>query len=133
MPNYTKEYLFQWLTDQELFQTLYDNWVESGYLKELKPSVDRINDSKPYTPENIVLTIWETNLSRCHENMRNGNYGNTLQPIVQFDINDNFIKEFISINEAVRETGLAQGNLWKVLNGIGKSLNNYKWKYKSQI
>lgn len=33
----------------------------------------------------------------------------------------------------IKETKLAQGNLWKVLNNIGKTLGGYTWKYKKII
>lgn len=50
--------------------------------------------------------------------------------ILQFDLNDNFIKEYPSIQQIYRETGFSQGNICGCCNGKLKTAYNYKWKYK---
>lgn len=49
--------------------------------------------------------------------------------IKQFDLNDNFIKEYNSIKSAVEETGLNHISI--VVRGIGKTAGGYKWKYSN--
>lgn len=130
-PSYSKEYLLKWVQLQPNFEKLYNNWVESGYKKDLKPSVNRLKDNIPYTHDNIELVTWKENKEDQYNKSKNGEIGNELKPIIKYSTEGIQIKEFTSINEAVRETGLAQGNLWKVLNGIGKTLGGYIWKYKN--
>ena len=52
------------------------------------------------------------------------------KPVLQYDLDGNFIREFISINEACRELNMASANLSRACRGILKTLKGYKWKYK---
>ncbi len=61
LPDYSKEELFEWVKLQTNFEELWKNWVDSDYHKDLFPSIDRINDDKPYTFTNIQLMTWEEN------------------------------------------------------------------------
>ena len=53
LPSYTRQELKEWLFSQSLFHELYDDWVSSGYKRNLKPSVDRVFDDR-----DIQLTIF---------------------------------------------------------------------------
>ena len=44
------------------FQKLWDAYVSSEYDQNLKPSIDRLDNSKPYTTDNIRLVTWRENL-----------------------------------------------------------------------
>ena len=61
-PEYSKAAFFEWCTKNK-FDTFYDNWVKSDYDRNLAPSIDRINPSKPYHLNNIQVTTWEENHS----------------------------------------------------------------------
>lgn len=128
-PNYTKEELKNWILSRHNFNELYTKWVVSGYKQDLKPSIDRFRDNEGYSFSNIKLGTWMENRQDQYDKSSKGIIGNKLRPITQSDLDGNKIKDFMSINEAVREVGLAQGNLWKVLNGIGQTLGGYKWNY----
>ena len=52
------------------------------------------------------------------------------KPVLQYDLNGNFIREFISINEACRELNMASTNLSRACRGVLRTLKGYKWKYK---
>ena len=58
LPTYSKQELKKWLYGQELFHELFDNWNASEFDRLLAPSVDRLDDYKPYTPDNIQLMTW---------------------------------------------------------------------------
>lgn len=52
------------------------------------------------------------------------------RPVLQYDLNNNFIKEFESLTEATKAFNKSSsGNLHKVLNN-GHKLYGYYWKYK---
>jgi hypothetical protein len=57
-PAYTFEELYNWILSQSHFKKLYDRWVESGYKKDLRPSIDRLDDSKGYSFDNIQLSLF---------------------------------------------------------------------------
>jgi len=61
-PTYTKNWFKKWMMSNPKFHRLYDIWVVSGYKKEYKPSVDRIDDNLGYTEYNIQLVDWNENL-----------------------------------------------------------------------
>lgn len=67
LPKYSKEEFGSWLKSQDKFKTLYDAWVASGYKKNLKPSVDRIDVTKGYSFDNIQLLTWKENNQKRHE------------------------------------------------------------------
>ena len=60
-PNYTKDTLSQWLLNDWLFNLIFDNWVNCGYLKSMSPSVDRISDNQGYILSNLQIMSWSEN------------------------------------------------------------------------
>lgn len=62
MPEYTKDELKAWLYSQTKFHMLYNEWLYSGYDKNLKPSVDRLYDGIHYCMNNIRLVTFHENM-----------------------------------------------------------------------
>ena len=60
-PAYTKQELGEWIKSQPNFQELFDKYIESGFDSWLKPSVDRLDDNKGYSFDNIQLITWKEN------------------------------------------------------------------------
>ena len=52
--------------------------------------------------------------------------------VIQYDLKDNIIAEYISASEAARQTGLHAQNISGVCRGIKKTCGGYKWKYKNE-
>ena len=59
-PNYTKLELYDWLK-AEGYTELFSYWERADYAKGLRPSVDRLDSTLPYTFSNMRLTIWDMN------------------------------------------------------------------------
>jgi len=53
--------------------------------------------------------------------------------VLQYDLQDNFIKEHISCTHAAKELGCIPENIRRACTGLSKTAKNYKWKYKNQI
>ena len=68
-----------------------------------------------------------TGIERSHNKQINGKKSKT---VLQFDLNDNLVKEYPSIRQAERETGFAIQNVINCCKGKQKTAYNYKWKYK---
>ena len=75
------------------------------------------------------------NLMTCKENT---NWGTGIErsakskskTVLQFDLNNNFVKEYPSARQAERETGFRQGDISKCCKGKYKQAYGFKWKYK---
>lgn len=57
---FTKKGFKGWALDND-YQELYTTWKNKGYLKEDKPSVDRLDDFKGYSFTNMRLVTWVEN------------------------------------------------------------------------
>ena len=53
----------------------------------------------------------------------------TSKPVYQFDLNDNFIREYQSAREASRITGIANSSISAVCRGKRSTAGNFKWSY----
>ena len=75
------------------------------------------------------------NLMTAKENMnwgtRNERSAKKLsKSVLQYDLQDNFVKEYASTHQAERETGFANQSICACCNGKLKTAYNYIWKYK---
>ena len=120
-PDYTLEELRDWMKDQPQLETLLKNYEDSGGDRNLVPSVDRKKDELPYTLDNIQLGTWKEN--RDKESSKQS------KAVVQMTLEGEFIKEWISTQEAGRELGLHQATISKVCNGIYNQTGGYKFKF----
>lgn len=135
LPIYTKEEFKDWLFSQELFNIIYDKWVKSGYEKDLKPSVDRLDDYKGYSFDNIRLITWGENRTKQNDDIRlaRSTSGEQCKAVLQFDKQMNLIAEFCSANEAARELKIFQGNISATCAGRRKIAGGFIWKYKTYL
>jgi len=111
-PEYTKKELTEWLYSQPRFHELYSEWVNSGYLTELKPSVDRREHKIHYCMTNIQLMTWrENNLKGIEESRR--------KEVRVFNRSGTLDKYYPSITAAGKALGIPKGALSDRLNQGG--------------
>lgn len=111
-PKYTMNELYSWVIEQPSATTLYTNWVNSGYVTSLKPSVDRLNNSKGYSFDNIQLVTWRVNNENGIES--------TSFPVLQFNLDGGFIKKYSSINKAANDLNISAGHISRSVNDPSK-------------
>ena len=129
LPAYTKQEFKEWLYKNN-FKSLYDNWVNSGFDKNKKPSADRLDDFKPYSFENIRLVTWGENKVHQHQDILNaiGTGGQRCKAVVQYDIGGNILAEYHSCSFAKRTVGY---NFERCLRyGTPSRKDGTYWKYK---
>ena len=131
LPTYTKLELTEWIYSQIHFNRLFNIWVNSGYKTELKPSIDRIDDYKGYSLDNIALTIWKKNKEKGHFDIKNGINTKTSRSVLQYDKEQNLVKEWHSMMEAER-SGYDSGHIAKCCKNQRKTHGGYIWKYKEE-
>lgn len=126
---YSKAELSSWLYTNG-FKRLYDEWVSSGYLSDLKPSVDRINDFIGYSFDNIRLGTWRMNRNHQKQDILSGvnKSGRRCKRVMRFDSDYNLICEYPSYNSAARDCGYSIE--YQIKNGV-KCRNGFFWVYKS--
>lgn len=130
IPNYTLQELREWVFSQNNFEELYISWKESKYDKQIIPSIDRIDDYRWYSFDNIRQVTWEENRKRSYEDRRNW-INNKLSTAVIWNHKYTWeVLEFYSIAEAKRRTGIWQSEICNCCKWIRKSAGNYIWKYK---
>ena len=131
LPTYTTSELREWMLIQPIYHELHSKWVESGYDKMKVPSVDRLDDYKGYTLSNIQLMTWEENKRKGHDDRKNGINNKKNKSVSQYSLDETFIQEFHSMNEAARQTGVNQGNISACINGKLKHAGGFIWKTKT--
>lgn len=122
--NYNWEEFKNKYINNKIYLDLYNKWVNSGYLKNLKPSFDRIDNKKDYSFDNLQVITWE-------ENNNKGRKEKSIK-VNQYDINGNYIKTFNSIVEASKEVNIYKSNISSCCKGKIKTCAGYKWEYAKE-
>lgn len=137
-PNYTREWLFDFVLNHPEFENLYAAWVESNYDKMLAPSVDRINDRIGYTKDNIRLVTFGENMEHAWDAGRKKEFDNAgwakgacgdHRAVVQLTLGGDFVAEYISVSEACRAIGALDSKISMVCLGKRKSHAGFRWLY----
>ena len=130
-PSYSKEELREWLMSKELFHKLFNDYVNAGYESFSRPSIDRVDDNKPYTFDNIELVTWGVNQDRAYKNLRKAkNDRHIAYPVAQYSITGIHISDYVSFKEASRETGVDDYCIALCARGLKgkKQAGGYIWK-----
>lgn len=128
-PLYTKQELKEWLFSQSNFNKLYNDWKESDFNRN-PPSIDRLNDNKGYSFDNIRLVSWRDNENKANIDRLNGiNASERICiKVLQYTKNNIFICGYVSQKEAERQTGVHQGSISSCCLRKIPSAGGYVWK-----
>lgn len=129
MPDYSLEELRKWMLAQPNFESLYQAWISTGFNKMQKPSVDRIDDYKPYSLDNIQLTTWAENNARGHADIKNGINNKISKSVFQLTKDGSFIDRHYSAIHAGRVTGVDFRNISRCCRGEAKTAGGFVWHY----
>lgn len=64
---------------------------------------------------------------------RSGILNGKSRPVVQFDLNNNYVREWVSASVVKREIGYCNDKIRRCCNGGSKEAFGYIWKYKDQL
>lgn len=117
-PNATKYYLYGGKGVKCLItaEELKDLWFRDKAYNMKRPSIDRIDSDGNYEYNNCRFI-------ELSENSARSNY----KPILQFDLDGNFIKEWKTVKET--KTVYNLNSIYRALKN-GKEYGGYIWKYK---
>lgn len=134
MPSYSLDELRAWVHGQEIFWKLHEQWVAGGFAKKLTPSLDRIDNSKPYELSNLRIVTWKENHAKYSEDVKNHtNCSNTrFRPVIQLDLNGKILNEYPSGALAARATNARTSGIMAAAQGISDTSKGFRWVYKDE-
>ncbi|GAF95477.1 unnamed protein product, partial [marine sediment metagenome] len=94
-------------------------WFRDKAYEMEKPSIDREDNDGHYEFGNCRYMELVENIKRAH-----------IIPVLQFDLDGNFIREFVSIMDAERNTGIDNRQICRVTKKQRKQCHGFIWKYK---
>lgn len=132
-PDYTQKELIDWAMKQDLYHNLYADWKDSNYQKSLAPSIDRIDDYKPYSLDNIQLMTWDSNNTKGSYYQKIGKNQKNSKAVHQFDLDGNFIQEFHSLKDAERQTGVNNATISRACRKPQCTAGGFRWSYSKDV
>lgn len=146
LPTYTLVEITQWITSQPSFDALYAAWQAASYPKNLAPSVDRLDDTSPYTMGNLQLLSWEANRAKSFQSKRDNTLLVNHRGVTALHSDGTLYKKYASMSEAMREFGGIGTQSWgissvcnkvQVKDGKGnmytpKTYKGYSWEWSDQ-
>ena len=130
LPDYTKAGLILWMEAQPNFEKLYEEWVNSNYDRWLKPSPDRLDETKPYSLSNLRLVTWYDNAEAYKQKKVKQGVGDC-KAVNQY-LEGTLINTFHSLQEATRQTGAAAGNILRCCRGEYETSKGFVWRYVNE-
>lgn len=130
-PAYTRDELGKWVYAHG-FEVAHSTWKDSGYLKDLVPSIDRLDSTKPYTLQNIRLVTWADNNEKAYTDRKTCVHITAQNKGVnKLTLQGDFISSYGSISAAARENNITRININDVCRGKKSCLTagGYKWEY----
>jgi len=126
-PDYSLAKLRCWVLSQSIFHELYNTWVKSNYDCKMIPSCDRLDDYKPYTLDNLQIMTWQENKDKYYSDKRLGINDKCYIPVVQMDLDGNFIANHVSVKAAGIFAKMNNHHISSCLSGRRKSAGGFRW------
>ena len=124
-PLYTFKEFSQWFVLQKNWENLWLRYQASGYDRNLAPSVDRLDDNKGYSFDNIrLITAYENAMKQINKNKK---------PVNKYDTQGRYIQTFESIVQAAKEPSIKTSSTTIIgaCNGKYRHAGGCQWRYLS--
>lgn len=104
---FTKDEFKYWLYNNTSYKDLWDTWKDNGNPTQLKPSVDRLNDYKGYSFDNMRMVVYKENREHQVNDRLKGmsKSGEVCHRIIKLTKGGVEVKRYVSYQEVRREEG----------------------------
>lgn len=134
----SKEELKQFVIKNNI-QDMLDYWIKNDCNKDFTPSINRLDDYKWYSLDNIELITWKENNNKWRKSIKTiEKVHNKLwiiakqkfsKKVQQMDLDWNLIAIYPSVREAGRQLWMDYGNISKVCRWEIKTYFNNQFVY----
>jgi hypothetical protein len=131
-PAYSLDELRNRLLSDPLYTSIHKEWVESGYQKDLTPSIDRIDDYKGYSFDNIRIVTWKENNKRYQRDRVAGINNKHNSAVVCLSADGSFVNEYHSQKDAFRKTGIPNTSIAVCCKKKNRTAGGYYWRFKDE-
>lgn len=118
------------LTQQDIFDLWEKGCYWCGETDWHKLGVDRIDNSKPHTIDNVVCSCWNCNNKRQKKEFEDFKTHKSTK-VVQYTKDMEYIAEYESIKEAAIINCVDTETIRRNCEGLIKKPYKYIWKYKT--
>lgn len=105
---------------------LKELWFRDKAFKMKNPSIDRIDNNGNYEFNNCRYIEWGKNSAERNTRILS-------KPIIQCDLQGNFIREWKNAKQVKNELNIDNGLIGNVCKGIYKQAKGFIWKYKENL
>lgn len=110
-------------------------WTEEMKNKLRKPKPEGFGEKLSKTllekGEDHASKQIESRNKRRETHHNKGDKHPLVKPVIQYDLNGNFINEYFGTRDAYRKTGISYSHIGDVCLGKRKTAGKYIWKYKN--
>ena len=126
LPEYSRKDFMSFMLGNENFVKLYNDWKRSGYESDLVPSIDRLDESKGYSLDNIRIVTWQDNRKNSFTEAKNGSY---VRSVVRYTLEGFWAGTYNSLKDANRQTGVSERGISAACNHTQKTAGGYYWEW----
>ena len=108
--NFTNIEFLEWIMNHDDYKRLYTEYINNNRDRNIAPSVDRLDDYKSYSFDNIRLTTWKNNKDKYNSDRLIGKNTKQSKPVIGITISGD-IRIFHSSHYASQQTGVVRSSI----------------------
>ncbi len=104
------------------FDLTYSTYAKSGFTKDYRPSVNRLDPTIGYVVGNLEIVPWWVNNAKGHEYNR--------KPIHQYSLLGEYIRSWSDKRTAGLLTGVNTNSIGRNARALQRTAGGYQWSYE---